>query len=127
MSEQPGLMNVAETPLPPLEAARKKLAAIEDVPPCYLKFEVERVSASEVYIRLAQGTKAKDVPFRVIEQAAKGLSDDDWGWRHEYEGHSGKPAEASEAEGHKITDATGIAELRKEVARLEAEKLKGLL
>lgn len=123
---EPDLIKVEETPLPPLEAARKKLAAIEDAPPCYLKFQVERTSASEVYIRVVPGTKAKEVASQIIEQAAKELSDCDWCDSHEYEWHSGYSVKASEAETYSITDATGIAELRKEVARLEAEKLEGM-
>ncbi len=111
---------------PALEKARRKLEAIESEPPCYLKFDVERTSRSEVYIRVIPGTKPKDVPRGIIEKAARELDDSDWGYGndHEFSGYNGKEVDADEAETYAVEDATGIEALWLEVARLEAEELK---
>ena len=128
MSEQPELITVHETPLPALLQARKELKAIESAIPSYLKFTVERTSISEIYIRVAPGTNPKDVPRALLKNAAIKLADSDWGYGsdHRYLAYDGRRIDAVVAETYPIEDATGIEQLRAEVARLEKEAVERL-
>lgn len=119
------LFSIPPTPLPPLEAARRKLAAIESAPPCYLKFDVERTSRSEVYIRVIPGTLPKDVPRSIVEDAARELDSSDWGYGSDddFSGFNGRPVDADEAESYGPIDATGLDAIRAKVERLEKETL----
>lgn len=89
---------------------------------------MERTSRSEIYVRVIPGTKPKDVPDSVIEEAARELDDSDWGFgsEHEYSGYNGRPVDADEAEAYSPEDATGLEQLRDEVARLESAALAKL-
>lgn len=126
MTEQFDLLTVPESPLPALEAARRRIEVIESAPPCYLKFTVDRTSMSEIYVRVAPGTKPKDVPQAVIKSACRKMHDSDWGFGsdHDYSAYNGKPCDAKEAETYAVEDATGIKCLRAEVARLEKESIR---
>jgi len=120
---QPDLITVPETPLPSLEVARRKLAAIELAAKVYLKIDVERTCGSEVYIRVLSGTTPEDVPQHVIDSAARRLGSCDWDYP-EYYKRNGREVDASEAEYYEVEDATGLDATRSDVARLEREALK---
>lgn len=61
-----------------LAAARRRYEAAEAAPAEYLKITVERIQITDIYVKVLPGTKAKDIPTKLIEQEARKCENCDW-------------------------------------------------